>query len=392
MRFTIPRRGVTGFPGLLIEAVRAREVPGARARLEAEFCRRYGYRAAVATPSGRLGLEILLRALDLPVRRAYVPAYTIAAVPQIFRDAGFEVVFLDIDAATLSLTPEIVRETCCGPGVLLVTHYFGLAADMARIMAAARELSLVVIEDAAHSPGVKCGDRYVGSFGAGAFFSFETRKPLNGLGGGMAVASDPGVAVLMRGLLAGGDAGGPGPLRKLATTTAEWASLARPVFSALAPVLHRRAGDSNPLVATYRRFHAGNRAASFSDFQAWLVLRQLDTLERNTERKRQIAAFYDRGLPQEVTRPFDGPGRRHSYYCYVAGHPDSAAFGSFLRRNGVDCGIGAEVLQNCAPEARLPGVSRALETAVELPMFLGLQTEDATTICGIAGRWRRGER
>jgi dTDP-4-amino-4,6-dideoxygalactose transaminase len=363
---------------------RADEVHGAREELSRRFCDRFGHRFALPTPSGRFGLELLVDAVPAPARRAYVPAYTIEAVPRIFAAHGFEVVFVDVDPTTLSTTAELVRRAYRGPGLLLVTHYFGLAADMDPLVAAASELGLTLLEDVAHAPGASYRGRPVGTFGAGAFFSFETRKPLNGLGGGLVVTDDEAVAArLARAML-----DEPGRLRtaaRLGMTTLEWLALRRPLFDLTAPLLHRRAHD-NPALRLYRAWHARGRNPrfAFADLQAYLVMRQLETLDDDIAHKRAIAAVYDRALPPGAVAPLDTASRPHTYYCYVARHPRAEALGRHLRRRGVDCGLGAEVLPDCAPELGLPGVAEAVASTIELPMYVGLGEAGARRVCAVA--------
>lgn len=384
----LPRRNVTAFPSVLGAALRLAGVGGARERLEARFVERWGHRVALATSSGRAGLSLLLQASRSRVPpRAYVPAFTIEAVPALVRTAGFEVVFVDVDPETLSLTPEEVRRAWRGPGLLLVTHYFGLPADMGALVPAATEMGLEMLEDCAHAPGARVGDRAVGTFGLGGFFSFESRKPLNGLGGGMAVASDPEAAAWLAAVRRPGMSR-VNDAKKLAMTTAEWVSLRPPLFRFVAPLLYRRAG-SRGLVSLYRRLHAAGRSEghAFSDFQASLVLGQMDGLDASISRKRAVAAVYDAGLPRSVTRPVDPVERPHGYYMYVACHPRGREFGGFLRRHGIDCGIGAEVLPACAGPDVAPGTHRVLSTAVELPMHDAMTPEDARRVCAVAARF-----
>lgn len=381
----IPRRNVTAFPAILRRVVRF-GFAGARQALEDRFARRFGYLACLATSSGRHGLDRLLKAArPLVTPRAYVPALTIPAVPEIARNAGYDVVFVDMDPDSFALTPDVVRRDCTRPGILIVTHYFGLPADMERIMALTRDRGIEVIEDCAHAPCGRVGDGFVGSFGLGGFFSFETRKPLNGLGGGMVVTSDPRMEALLR---LHRDDTAPSPLhdaRRLLATSAEWLALRRPVFRLLAPVLHRP-GGRDALVSLYRGLHAGSRSDrfAFSDLQAALVLDQMDSLDGSVAAKRSLARLYDSALPRSFVRAPDPPDRPHGYYMYVVRHPQAETRGAFLRRHGVDCGIGSEVLACCAPPGEAPGSKAFVASAVELPMHDDLTVADVARVCSVA--------
>ena len=55
-----------------------------------------------------------------------------------------------------------------------------------------------MLEDCAHALGATYKGRPVGTFGTGALFSFQTLKPLNCYGGGMALVHDPALAAKVR--------------------------------------------------------------------------------------------------------------------------------------------------------------------------------------------------
>src|SRR5207245_1207977 len=78
------------------------------------------------------------------------------------------------------------------------THLYGLPCDMDQILAIARRHQLAVIEDCAHALGATYRGQPVGTFGDAALFSFQTLKPLNAFGGGLALVRDPAVAKRVR--------------------------------------------------------------------------------------------------------------------------------------------------------------------------------------------------
>ncbi len=69
---------------------------------------------------------------------------------------------------------------------------------MDRLLDIASRHNLVVLEDCAHALGATYKGRPVGTFGTGALFSFQTLKPLNCYGGGIALVQDAGVAAKVR--------------------------------------------------------------------------------------------------------------------------------------------------------------------------------------------------
>jgi len=386
-RLSIPRRDVTAFRSVVSAVREWPDSDGATVRLQREFCRRYGYPGVFAVNSGRDGLRMILRAVRGKVPPiAWVPAWTIAAVPQIFVEEGFEVRFIDVDPSTLSLTPGLVERTCTGPGLLLATHYFGLPADMKAICRIAARRGVKIIEDCAHAPAARCDGRMAGSFGLAGFLSFETRKPLNGLGGGLVVSGNPDTAAALAALPVPSRQGISRDLLKLAMTSSEWLMLRRPVFSLVSRVLYSER-PAGAMIGAYRLLHARSRREdlAFSDRQAAVVLAQLDGLDAAIDTKRGLASVYDRLLPSGFSRPMDPLNRPHGYYMYVTTHPDAREVGRRLREMGVDCGIGAEVLQNCDPGLSCPGTAELINTAIELPMYCSLTPADCERVCRAAG-------
>ena len=151
---------------------------------------------AVATSYGRMAFYYILKALDLaPGGEVVLPALTFWVIPEIARVAGFTPVFADVDPDTFTMTADTLARAV-GPRTVAVvpTHLWGLPCDMDPILEIARAHRLAVIEDCAHALGATYRGRPVGSLGDAALFSFQTLKPLNTYGGGLAVARDPGLA------------------------------------------------------------------------------------------------------------------------------------------------------------------------------------------------------
>lgn len=125
--------------------------------------------------SARTGIRYALAALQLrPKACIGVQPYTCSSVMAAIREAGFTLAFIDIDETLTLDIPDLARKIT-PLDALIVTHTFGIPANVARI----RELvgGLPVIEDCAHAfisryEGVQVGnvfDMAVFSFGNGKF-------------------------------------------------------------------------------------------------------------------------------------------------------------------------------------------------------------------------------
>src|SRR5882672_1822411 len=172
------------------------------AEFEAAFAGRHGLGPshAITAAYGRIAFYYMLKALDLPPGSEIIfPSLTFWVVPELARVAGLTVVFADVDPRTFNLDPDSVERLITDKTRAVVpTHLYGLPCDMDRILDIASRHNLIVLEDCAHALGATYKGRAVGTFGTGALFSFQTLKPLNCYGGGMALVQDAGVAAQVR--------------------------------------------------------------------------------------------------------------------------------------------------------------------------------------------------
>jgi len=104
---------------------------------------------------------------------------------------GAQVVFADIDEATLNLDPDRVRERLTDrTRAIIPVHFAGLACDIEAFDAISDETGIPVIYDAAHAVGTRYGGQPVGGRGKAACYSFQSNKNMTCLGEGGAVTTD----------------------------------------------------------------------------------------------------------------------------------------------------------------------------------------------------------
>jgi dTDP-4-amino-4,6-dideoxygalactose transaminase len=160
---------------------------------EAAIRERLGVRHAVAVNSATAALHLALEALGVgPEDEVIVPAYTFAASGETVRYLGARPRIADVDARTLNLTVEtIAAQLRPATKAIQVVHFGGLMADMAPIMAFAREHGLAVIEDAAHALPASRAGRQAGAWGdANALSFYATKTVTTGEGGMLTTDSD----------------------------------------------------------------------------------------------------------------------------------------------------------------------------------------------------------
>lgn len=383
----IPRRHFVFYPGEAGDIVRGLlrppRPPGEVVeRFERAFGRYIGAPHAVATCTGRHGLELILHAMQLPPgAEIIIPAYTLGDLARLLRQLGYRPVAADVREDSFNLDPEQVRRKITArTAAVLAAHMFGAPCDLDPILEIARGHDLRVIEDCAHAAGATYRGRRVGCLGDAAFFSFEVIKPLSTFGGGMVVTRDDEIAKRIRQAVSGHRLSRAGVLKKIALAYAEQLFLAGPFFGPAVSLLSdpRTQALMNRL---YWFVHHGTRpeALRFTDLQAALGLRQLPRLEARNAASRgrasQLAGLLDQSVrPQQV--PANAASTRY-FHVVILPRPASAVRRRLLRF-GVDAGVESEITDNCAAilgQDDCPRAERIFRHAMQLPAHDALRAE-----------------
>ena len=368
------------------------------AAFEQAFARRLGLTRAISASFGRMAFYYLLKALELPKGSEIIfPALTFWVVPELARVAGLVPVFADIDPRTYTIDPDALeRAITPRTSAVVPTHLYGLMCDMEAVMRIARRHNLAVIEDCAHALGARFRGQPAGTFGHGAFFSFQTLKPLNTYGGGIAVARDPDVQKRVADLAAAE----PWPSRERVNKRLQLGRaqrvLIRPrVFTwTLFPLLWGASFvTGNPDVYLWEKIRSLSPLPEpyterYSNAQAAIGLEALTLLDTWTTATQKHAQQLDATLSGTagVRTPFVPEGYEHVYYQYCAEVPDRADVIRHAIRRGVDVeSLHVDVCPSLdlfgAPESakRFRGALRAAES-VQLPVYEALSEAEVSKV------------
>lgn len=156
-----------------------------------------GARYAVAVSSGTAALHIACLAGGVGPGDAVITSpNTFVASANCAVYVGAQPVLSDIDAASLNLSPDQLRDTCArhdNARCVIPVHYAGSPCDMETIAAIARDHDLLTIEDASHALGASYPDGgRVGSCRNSdmTIFSFHPVKMIASGEGGMITTND----------------------------------------------------------------------------------------------------------------------------------------------------------------------------------------------------------
>jgi dTDP-4-amino-4,6-dideoxygalactose transaminase len=351
-------------------------------RFERAFREYVGTQEALATNSCTAALHLALRALDIGPGDAVVTSpFTFAATANVIVHCGAEVLFADIHPDSYNLDPAAVEGMCleqCEPepgGGLRVTrsgnrlraivavHYGGQSCAMDELGALAGRFRLVLLEDAAHAAGARYRGRPVGALGHAACFSFYPTKNMTTGEGGMLTTDDRTLAARARRLSQHG------------ISRDGW---------------QRYCAEGS---WRYDVEEAGFKY-NMADLQAALGLHQLKRLDGFVERRRRLAALYDRALAgrPDLIVPREQPGCFHSRHLYpVEITSQSVSRDRFIERLR-ERRIGSSVhfiplhltsfyQRSCGfRRGDFPVAERVFERIVSLPIYPAMSDEQAAQV------------
>jgi dTDP-4-amino-4,6-dideoxygalactose transaminase len=313
------------------------------AQLEGQVARLSGAKHGIACASGTDALLIPLRALGLkPGDEVIAPAFTFFATAGAIHNAGGRPVFVDIEPGTFNADPRAIAAAVTPrTRAVVVVHLFGQMADMAPLVALAKQHNLMLIEDAAQSIGARRkvdGQwRAAGALGTVGSFSFFPTKNLGAWGdGGMMVAQDDTLADrLRRERLHGG---------------------AREYY-------HDEVGLNSRL----------------DSIQAAVLLAKLPYLASWSARRRDIAAQYTTSFAglAGVTTPAVDPANEHIFHQYTIRAERREALLAHLKSRGIGHKVYYPLALHMQPcfaylgtgRGALPLTERAAEEVVSLPIY-----------------------
>jgi perosamine synthetase len=327
--------------GMIAQGRKVAELEG----LWAEFV---GVRHAIAVGNGTLALMAIFAGIGLePGDEVITVSHTFAATANAILSTGATPVFVDIEPDTYLIDAKRI-EAAITPRTRAIcpVHLFGLVADMDMIRAIADRHGLVVVEDACQAHGATFRDRKAGSFGHGAFSLYATKNMTTAEGGFVTTNDD---------------------------SLADWLRLYR-----------------NQGMRSRYQFEMLGYNFRLTDLAAAIGIAQFGKLERNTIRRRAIAAAYDEAFGDLPVRlPTTPDGRAHVFHQYTIDVGDDRdQIVADLREAGVGADIYYPIpvhrqayIMERGLHADLPVTDAAAARTLALPMFPGLtEAEQAQVI------------
>lgn len=258
--------------------------------LEQKLCEITGAKYAVAVSNGTAALHLAAMAAGITEGdEVIVSPITFAASANCVRYCGGTPVFADIKDDTYNIDPACIRKLITArTKAVVAVDFTGQAVELDEIREICKEHQLILIEDAAHAIGTKYNGQPVGSIADMTCFSFHPVKTVTGGEGGAITTNDEAL------------------YRKLHLLRAH--GITRDMEEMVHPTDAAWYNEQITLGYNYR----------MTDFQAALLLSQLDKLTMFSDRRKAIVAMYDeafREIPEiQVQREIpESDTTRHLY-------------------------------------------------------------------------------
>lgn len=368
------------------------------AQLEHEFARFIGAADAVVVPSGRAGLRFIFEATGLePGSEVICSAFAYPVVPHLARTLGFDVRFADVELDTLGLDPAALESIISDRTKLVIaTHLYGVPCRIREIRELADAHGATLVEDCAHCYGASIAGKATGSFGGFGYFSFETSKPVNTMGGGIVTTSDPAMAARIREIAARQKPKGFAWLRSRLLRTSFEATVTHPLPFAVAVypalrLLQDRDSDEGRFASGYQPDETTmeGRMGRFTNYQATLGLDQMKKVLPVLERRIHNAERLMGALRDVVQfQSNNDPEVRSNFMLVTALFEKMEEISRRLLRLGVD--TKHHYMRDCTAISEhggsFPNAARAEREVLHLPAYPELS--DAK-VDWIAGRVRR---
>lgn len=159
-------------------------------KLQEELCKYLSVPNISLFTNGHLALEAAISAMDLKGEVITTP-FTFASTTQAIVRCGLTPVFCDVNADDFTMDVDKIEALITEKtSAIIPVHVYGNVCDVHKIEQIAKKHKLKVIYDAAHTFGVRIGDRGIGSFGDASMFSFHATKVFNTIEGGCVTYND----------------------------------------------------------------------------------------------------------------------------------------------------------------------------------------------------------
>lgn len=334
----------------------------------AEFAKALGeYTGAghvIPCANGTDALQIAMMALDFkPGDEIILPVHTYVATAEVIALLRLVPVFVEVEENTFNIDVNQIKNKITNKTVAIVpVHLYGQCANMEAILKVAEEHNLYVIEDAAQS------------LSAEFIFSNGTRKKSGTMGTIGTTSFFPS-----KNLGCYGDGGA------IFTNDA-----------AIAEKIQMMANHGQKIKYHHESIGVNSR---LDTLQAAILNVKLKYLNEYTQRRNDVAAYYDKALKdiKQFSLPYRAPYSTHAFHQYTVrvSEIDRDEFKLYLDKCGIPSMIYYPVPLHLQKAYRQPGIERGAfplterlsKTVISLPIHTEMKEDQLEYICNIIRKY-----
>ena len=156
---------------------------------ENNFKKKFNYKFAHGVSSCTAALHLSFMAINIKKGdEVIVPNQTHVSTVHTFQILGAKPVFVDSNISDGNIDTKLIKKKISKKTkAIVIVHYLGKPAKVDEISKICKKKKIYLIEDCALSLGAKIGNKFVGSFGDFACFSFYPAKHMTTADGGMLI-------------------------------------------------------------------------------------------------------------------------------------------------------------------------------------------------------------
>jgi len=317
-------------------------------KFEEEFANYCNVQHAAGVDNGTSALELSLRALNIGINDEVITTpNTFIAVAIAIACTGAKPVFVDINPETQNLDyTQLEAKITPNTKAIIPIHLFGQPADMDPILEIANKHNIPIIEDSAQAHGARYKGKRVSNFGTLSCFSFYVAKNLGALGdAGMVVSNNEELIDKIK------------LLRNYA----------------------QREKNVHEFIAYNKRLDA---------LQAAILRAKLPYLDQWNKKRRQVAEWYNKHLPNNIIKPKILNDSESVYHLYVIRTENRNEIIEKLKQNEIGYGIHYPTPIHLQPafnylnykEGSFPVTEEHSKQILSLPIFPELTEEQVIKI------------
>lgn len=269
-------------------------------KFEEEFADYCGTKHCIGVANGLDALILILKAYkEMGIisdgDEIIAPANTYIASILAITHNNLKPVLVEPDLNTYLIDPDKIEEKITSKTkAIMVVHLYGQTCQMDKIWEIAKKYNLKIIEDSAQSHGAYFGQKRCGNLGDASGFSFYPGKNLGALGdGGAVTTNDDELANILRAL--------------------------------------RNYGSHKKYENIYKGFNS-----RLDELQAALLRVKLKYLDKEIEKRREIAKFYLENIKNEkIVLPKVRKEDNHVWHLFVIRTKERDRLQKYLEKNGI---------------------------------------------------------